>query len=248
LQQLNRQKNILLFSTLVNGFTFYLLTSLLPIYLTEEAGLGWSKEAAFSLFGSYFGFFYVTPLIGGLISDFLLGPFWTILLGFCLSLAGIGLFFSDVAYHYLLIPLIIFALGNGFTKVCLTTVVGNQQSSQKKQKPKYEAFYITGWLGFILGHFVSYPPYRAVPFQGVLFLEITLLVLCFSLYFWGGPSPQHKQIDNTSQNQKQEGTPLFFFLILLLSFPFFLFSTQNTSSGLQQPVMYHHVFDRWRSL
>lgn len=239
----NRWSTPLLFLTFLNCFLFYLLSSILPIYLTEspaQGGLGWSKDQAFSLFGTYFALSYIAPLLGGIVSDLVLGNWWTTIVGFSLTLTGLGLCFFGINPQMLPLTLLLFAIGNGFIKVCLTSAV----DSQRTEKPKsdthngYQVFYLATCLGFIVGHFTSHPLYLYFGFQGIVNLGYCLLFLmalvhltknnsgrdCHALFKGNAP------INTTRSQSEPEGNLFHFFLVLGLGFLFFSLSTQlNTS-------------------
>lgn len=52
-------------------FSFYGMRALLILYLTHQ--LGYNDTHAFSLYSAYASLVYVTPIIGGILADKLLG-------------------------------------------------------------------------------------------------------------------------------------------------------------------------------
>src|SRR6266516_1536218 len=111
-------------------FGFYLMVGLLYLYLTDtqRGGMGWSdkegrKEAA-ALVGSYMALVYVTPFIGGLIADRLLGCRKTIVIGAVLMMSGyFCLAFPGKVMLFVALGLVI--LGNGAFKPNISTLLGN---------------------------------------------------------------------------------------------------------------------------
>lgn len=67
---------VLFFTEMWERFSYYGMRALLTIFLISEivnGGWGWSNEEAMKLYGLYTGFVFLTPLIGGVIADRLLG-------------------------------------------------------------------------------------------------------------------------------------------------------------------------------
>ena len=84
---------MLFFTEMWERFSYYGMKALLVLYLTAEVvgnnpGLGWNKADASNLYGWYTMLVYITPIIGGLIADRLLGSRKTILIGALLMTLG----------------------------------------------------------------------------------------------------------------------------------------------------------------
>ena len=86
----------LLFTTeLWERFSYYAMRAILVLYLVDKVqsneaggGLGWSQADALSLYGTFTGLVYLTPLIGGWLADNVLGQRKAIYIGGFLMAAG----------------------------------------------------------------------------------------------------------------------------------------------------------------
>ncbi|MFT5809066.1 MAG: POT family proton-dependent oligopeptide transporter, partial [Moritella dasanensis] len=67
-----------------------------PNYQGGMAGLGWSQADALSLYGTYTGLVYITPLIGGWLADNFLGQRRSVIIGGVLMALGQFLLFVPV--------------------------------------------------------------------------------------------------------------------------------------------------------
>ncbi|MDH7640977.1 peptide MFS transporter [Sphingomonas oryzagri] len=113
----------------------YMVTTLLPAHPEQKvlgfAGFRATVEAitgplstqalASQIFGLYAGLVYLTPLLGGLVGDRLLGGRRTVLLGAALMAAGHFLLAFDASF---LIALALLILGSGCLKGNIATQVG----------------------------------------------------------------------------------------------------------------------------
>ena len=150
---------ILFFTEMWERFSYYGMRALLVLYLIEEVnsdnpGLGWSNEEAGSLYGSYTMLVYITPILGGIIADKLLGFRRAITVGAILmSLGHFALVFEPMPAFYLGLGLLI--VGNGFFKPNISSIVGQlyPEGSIKKDSG-YTIFYqginVGAFLGSIL--------------------------------------------------------------------------------------------------
>ena len=95
-------------------FSYYALRAILVLYLIDSSqGLGWDNATALELYGTFTMLVVVMQLIGGILSDFVLGTRRTLLLGALLMFVGYLLLFFEGNYSvYLSIGLI--AFGSGF--------------------------------------------------------------------------------------------------------------------------------------
>jgi len=123
----------LLFATeMWERFSYYGMRALLVLTLVASTsamnpGFGWSTADALSIYGTFTGLCYLTPLIGGWIADNYLGQRKSIIIGglimaagqFCLA-AAIP---HDIRLFYVGLGLII--VGNGFFKPNISTMVGD---------------------------------------------------------------------------------------------------------------------------
>ena len=150
---------ILFFTEMWERFSYYGMRALLVLYLVEEVnsknpGLGWSSAEAGDLYGWYTMLVYITPILGGMIADKLLGFRKAITTGAILmSLGHFALAFEPMPAFYLGLGLLI--VGNGFFKPNISSIVGQlyPEGSDKKDSG-YTIFYqginVGAFLGSIL--------------------------------------------------------------------------------------------------
>ena len=146
-----------LFSTeMWERFNFYGMRTLLTLFLSEALLMG--NETASIIYGGYLGLCYLTPMLGGYISDKYLGNRNCIILGGSIMAIGqIVLFGSASLFHTNLdlaktlmwssLALLIF--GNGFFKPNISSMVG--QLYPKTQKSKLDSAFTIFYLGINVG-------------------------------------------------------------------------------------------------
>jgi POT family proton-dependent oligopeptide transporter len=134
-------------------FSYYGMRAILVLYLTKslvEGGLGMNEGFALSLYGFFTGAVYLTPLVGGWLTDRYLGQRLAITIGgFTMALGNIVLF----AHHgqmAVYIGLIILTIGNGFFKPNISTIVGELYD---KEDTRRDAAFTIFYMGINLGHF-----------------------------------------------------------------------------------------------
>ncbi|MCB0460017.1 MAG: MFS transporter, partial [Flavobacteriaceae bacterium] len=102
-------------------FNFYGMRALLTLFIVNA--LMMSEEQSSLIYGGFLGLCYLTPMLGGFISDKYLGNRYSIMLGGAIMALGQLLLFSsastfntnlDLAKTLLFIALGLIILGNGF--------------------------------------------------------------------------------------------------------------------------------------
>lgn len=136
-------------------FGYYLMLGIFSLYMLDgwnNGGMGFSPSKKSDIYGTYLGLVYLTPFIGGLLADRVLGYRRSIILGglmmaagyFCLSIHNTTTFF---------VALFLIILGNGFFKPNISTLVGNLYSSDD-MKDKKDAGYNIFYMGINVGAFI----------------------------------------------------------------------------------------------
>lgn len=151
---------VLFFTEMWERFGYYLMLGIFYLYMTDSPdgkGLGLPLEKAADIVGTYLALVYLTPFIGGLLADRVLGYRTAIFIGGGLMAAGyIGLAFQGWTIFWISLFLIIF--GNGFFKPNISTLVGNLYSSKEYQALKdsgYNIFYMGINIGAFMCNFVA---------------------------------------------------------------------------------------------
>ncbi|AQS38868.1 amino acid/peptide transporter (peptide:H symporter) [Shewanella psychrophila] len=155
----------LLFTTeLWERFSYYAMRAILVLYLVDKVqsegghGLGWSSADAISLYGTFTGLVYLTPLIGGWLADTYLGQRRSIMIGG--ALMAIGQFTlaaphswmpgSEILFFYIGLGTLI--IGNGLFKPNISTMVGDlYEEGDHRRDGAFTIFY----MGINVGAFLS---------------------------------------------------------------------------------------------
>jgi proton-dependent oligopeptide transporter, POT family len=143
-------------------FSYYTMMALLMLYMTDASQLGWGSEIAGPVKGWFSGLVYLMPLFGGLIAELWLGYRKAILIG--ASVMMIGHFLLGIPYQvvqgnaslWLNLPfylgLAALAIGNGFFKPNISTMLG---SMYRSDDPKKDSAFMIFYMGINLGALLS---------------------------------------------------------------------------------------------
>jgi len=169
LQQASSQKGhpkglwVLFGTEMWERFNFYGMRALLSLFLAEALLMG--KTEASIIYGGFLGLCYLTPMLGGYISDKFLGNRNCILLGGTIMGTGqLLLFFSGTLYAtnislattIMWIALLAIIFGNGFFKPNISSMVGSLYPKEQKGKldSAFTLFYLGINVGATLGQFI----------------------------------------------------------------------------------------------
>lgn len=156
-------------------FSYYGMTALLVLYMTKQLLLpghvehvaGFEAARAFfthtygggqvmtvvalasAIYGFYSSTVYLTPMLGGLLADWVLGRTATVILGACLMALGHFLMAFDVSF---LLALVCLMLGSGCLKGNLATQVGGLYASgDNRRADAFQLYYLGINAGVIFG-------------------------------------------------------------------------------------------------
>ena len=136
-------------------FGYYLMLGIFSLYMIDgwnNGGMGFSDGTKSDIYGTYLGLVYLTPFIGGLIADRLLGYRRSIIIGGLMMACGYFLLsVHSTTTFYLALLLII--LGNGFFKPNISTLVGSLYS-EDSLKDKKDAGFNIFYMGINIGAFI----------------------------------------------------------------------------------------------
>jgi len=145
---------ILFMTEMWERFGYYLMVGIFFLYLIDprkHGGKGFDATIASDVVGSYIALVYLTPFIGGLIADRILGYRKAIILGGSLMACGyFGLAMQGDMAMYISLGLII--VGNGFFKPNISTLLGNIYNAEDL-KPKKDVAYNIFYMGINIGAF-----------------------------------------------------------------------------------------------
>ena len=146
---------LLFITELWERYSYYGMRSILVLYLTAElisGGLGMDQGKALQLYGMYTGLVYLTPLIGGYLTDKYIGLRTAITIGGITMAIGDFTLFAVQEQWGLYTGLLLLIIGNGFFKPNISTLVGELYS--KNDVRKDSAFTIF-YMGINLGGLIS---------------------------------------------------------------------------------------------
>lgn len=153
---------ILFFAEMWERFSFYGMRGLLVFYLTKH--FLFEQSAAFGIYGAYVTLVYITPVLGGLLADKLLGQRRAVLIGAILLVAGHGLMAVEgepvlegakadamiLNIFYMALALIV--MGVGFLKANISAIVGElYPKTDKRRDSAFTYFYVGINSGAFLG-------------------------------------------------------------------------------------------------
>ena len=146
-------------------FSYYGMRALLVLYLTSsfaDGGFGMERSAALEIYAIFTGLVYVTPILGGVLADKLLGQRKSIFIGGMVMAAGQFALAASVSYDMngnmemreflLYCGLGFLILGNGFFKPNISTMVGGLYETDD---PRKDSAFTIFYMGINLGAFLS---------------------------------------------------------------------------------------------
>lgn len=144
-------------------FNFYGMRTLLTLFIVNALLI--SKEQSSIIYGGFLGLCYLTPMLGGFVSDRFLGNRNCIMLGGLLMACGQALlFFSatvfdsniELAKTLLYAALGVLIFGNGFFKPNISSMVSSLYPKEEKNKldSAFTIFYMGINVGAFLGQFI----------------------------------------------------------------------------------------------
>ncbi|WP_442267328.1 peptide MFS transporter [Tenacibaculum sp. ZS6-P6] len=143
----------LFFAELWERFSFYGMRALLTLYMVNEIFKALSERdvAAAAVYASYGSLVYASTVIGGRVSDKILGMRQSIFLGGVLMALGhfVLAIENDIAFF---LALAFIVVGNGFFKPNISTFVGSlYEDGDKRKDSGFTIFY----MGINIGGFIA---------------------------------------------------------------------------------------------
>jgi proton-dependent oligopeptide transporter, POT family len=137
----------LFLTELFERFGYYLMIGIFVLYMedTEKGGFGFSNTRSTDIFGTFIALNYLTPFIGGMLADRLLGYRVCVIVGGLLM--GLGYCILAIpSENFFLFAIFLMILGNGFFKPNISTLLGNLYNT-----PEFKANKDTGYNIFYMG-------------------------------------------------------------------------------------------------
>jgi POT family proton-dependent oligopeptide transporter len=208
----------LFFTEMWERFGFYLMLGIFFLYMTdtEKGGMGLANKEGADIFGTFIALVYLTPFIGGLLADKILGYRLSITIGgILMGLGYCGLAFDGMPMFYTSLLLII--VGNGFFKPNISTLLGmlyNTDEYKDQKDAGYNIFYMGINIGaFICNFFAAY--LRNNFGWGYAFLAAGIGMFLGVIIFWIG-SRHYTKIDVIKPSNPEDMSIARVFGIVLL--------------------------------
>ena len=143
----------LFFSEMWERFGYYLMIGIFTLYLKDTAdGFSMTEAEASDLYGTFIALVFLTPFVGGLLADRVLGYRKSIIFGGILM--GIGYCLMSIHdLNMLYLSMLFVILGNGFFKPNISTLLGNLYNDPE-YKSRKDAGYSIFYMGINIGAFV----------------------------------------------------------------------------------------------
>lgn len=133
--------------------SFYGMRAILVLYLVSS--LGMTDKDAGIIYGYYTSFVYLTPVIGGYLTDRFLSYRSAIYLGSVLMLFG-HFSLAIPRYEFFYLGLFLIAVGNGFFKPTISTIFGRLYLEKPNLRDSgFTIFYMGINLGGLLGPIIA---------------------------------------------------------------------------------------------
>lgn len=201
---------ILFFTEMWERFSYYGMRALLVLFLISsvaDGGWQWERKEALQLYGVYTGLVYLTPILGGLIADKLLGFRRAVVLGALIMTIGhASMAMDSPMFFYIGLGCLI--IGNGLFKPNISSIVGQLYTNKPEKKDAaYTIFYMGinagAFLGILLCGYIGEKVDWSYGFglAGV-FMLLGLLQFSFAQKIFGniGLSPKKLAISDKIEN------------------------------------------------
>lgn len=246
----------LFFTEMWERFGYYLMIGIFTLYLKDpltKGGFSMSESDASDLYGTFIAFVFLTPFLGGLLADRVLGYRRSITLGGVLM--GLGYCLMAVHNLYALYAAIVLVvLGNGFFKPNISSLLGNLYDSPEYKENKdagYNIFYMGINVGAFICNFFGAAMQNLMGW-GAAFITAGIGMFIGIAIFWIGM--KHYSHADVLKPAKPEDMPLGkIFLVILLPavafafigylIPITLVKSKSTDAFLFAclPIIYYYV-------
>ena len=186
----------LFFSEMWERFGYYLMIGIFTLYLKDSVdGFGMTEAEASDLYGTFIAFVFLTPFVGGLLADRVLGYRRSITIGGLMM--GIGYCLMSVhSLNMLYLSMLLVILGNGFFKPNISTLLGNLYSNdtyRDKKDEGYNIFYMGINIGAFVCNFFGAALYNMIGW-GAAFIAAGVGMFIGIIIFWIG-TKHFKHVD-----------------------------------------------------
>ncbi|KAF2519966.1 peptide MFS transporter [Flavobacterium salilacus subsp. salilacus] len=206
---------VLFFTEMWERFSYYGMRALLVIFLIstyEKGGWEWTTERALGLYGTYTMGVYLTPVLGGLIADRLLGYRWAVIIGaFIMTLGHASMAVETELFLYIGLGCLI--VGNGLFKPNMTSMISNLYKDHPEKKDgAYSLFYMGvnagAFLGIMLCGYIGEKVSWSLGFGlAGIFMFFGMLQFYFTQNIFGDVGLSAKKTRELKKETKKDDTP-----------------------------------------
>ena len=140
------------------NFSYYGMKLVLLLFIAEstaKGGLRLSNGEATSLLASFMAFSYLSPIVGGWISDRFLGPKLCVIIGMIISGCGYFLAFMSHSKQEIQLMIVLCVIGSGLYKSTSQTLVGSLfENDDPRKDGAFSMTYMFTNVGVLLGPFL----------------------------------------------------------------------------------------------
>ncbi len=230
----------LFFTEMWERFGYYLMIGIFTLYLKDSVkGFGMTEAEASDLYGTFIAFVFLTPFIGGLLADRVLGYRKSITIGGLLMGAGYCLM-SVHSLPMLYLSMFLVILGNGFFKPNISTLLGNlyQSNDYKERKDEgYSIFYMGINIGAFVCNFFGAALYNMIGWDAA-FIAAGIGMFIGITIFWVG-TKHIKSADVIKPKGEKDKSLMYIFGVILL--PSILFGSLGYL--IPEPIVGSHTTD-----
>jgi len=200
---------VLFFTEMWERFSYYGMRAILVIFLIstfDKGGWEWTTERAMGLYGTYTMGVYLTPVLGGLLADKLLGYRWAVIIGaFIMTLGHASMALETEFFLYVGLGCLI--IGNGLFKPNMTSMISHLYKDHPEKKDgAYSIFYMGvnagAFLGIMLCGYIGEKVSWSLGFGlAGIFMFFGMLQFYFTQNIFGqvGLSPTNKSLIKTDE-------------------------------------------------
>ncbi|HLC84068.1 MAG TPA: oligopeptide:H+ symporter, partial [Bacteroidia bacterium] len=207
----------LFFAEMWERFGYYLMIGIFTLYLKDTVdGFSMTEAEASDLYGTFIAFVFLTPFIGGLLADRVLGYRRSITIGGLMMGAGYCLM-SVHSLPMLYTSMLLVILGNGFFKPNISTLLGNlynEDQYKAKKDAGYSIFYMGINIGAFVCNFFGAALYNMLGW-GAAFFAAGIGMFIGIIIFWVG-TKHYKHVDIIKPVEKGDMSLGKIFAIILL--------------------------------
>jgi POT family proton-dependent oligopeptide transporter len=186
-------------------FSYYGMRAILVLYMTSElikGGFAFDDATAYGIYGAYGALVYLTPILGGVFADRIMGFRTAIIWGALLMAAGQFTLFADNQTTFF-IGLALLVIGNGFFKPNISSMIGKFYPDGD---PRRDGAFTIFYMGINIGAFLTPLTCGAIgEIEGWKYGFLTAgvgMMLGFGIFMWAQAKGWFESYGFAPQEQK----------------------------------------------